>query len=176
MGSHRSLRCYIFAATLTLLAVLGVSASALAAQVTEVIVHRVPGIERITVEPSGMPVSTDVTPSYWMRFKDDGSACLVGSWNYKPAGKFVGHYSHFSDLANAVNTLGFLNLPVHYPSDGSVVLDTDYISVWVEADGKTHSVRGPLFSGEPTPLKKLLTLIDKIASSIHWTTTNASCP
>src|SRR5579863_251509 len=164
------LRLFLLAAILTLLAFLAVYSPGLAAQVTEVIVHRVPGIEKITVEPSGTAVTTDVTPSYWMRFRDDGSACLVGSWNYKPAGKFVGHYSHFSDLANAVNTLGFLELPVHYPTNGSVVLDTDYISVWVEADGKTHSVRGPLYSGEPTPLKKLLTLIDKVASSIHWTT------
>lgn len=172
MGGHRSLRCYVLAATLALLAVLAVSESALAAQVTEVLVHRVPGIVRITQEPSG----ADVTPSYWMRFREDGSACLVGSWNYKPTGLFVGHYSHFGDLADAVNALGFLGLPNIYPTDGSVVLDADWITVSVVADGKTNSINGPLYGAvEPTQLKKLLTLIDKIASSIHWTATNTSC-
>lgn len=164
-------KLFFLAAILALLAFLAVSSPSLSAQVTDVIVHRLPGIEKITLVPSG----TDVTPSYWMRFRVDGSACLVGSWNYKPRGKFVGHYSHFSDLASAVNTLGFLDLPSHYPTDRTVVLDTDFVSVWVVADGKTHSVMGPLYSGEPAPLKKLLTTIDKIASSIHWSATNTSC-
>ena len=166
------LRSVLLTAALAVAVLPAVLSSAMAAQFTEVLVHREPGIGRFKQEPSGV----DVTPSYWMRFREDGSACLVGSWNYKPTGLFVGHYSRFSDLADAVNALGFLGLPNIYPTDGSVVLDADEITVSVVADGKTDSVMGPLHDAvEPTQLKNLLTLIDKIASSIHWTATNTSC-
>ena len=111
-----------------------------------------------------------------MRFREDGSVCLVGSWNYKPAGQFIGQYSQFSELSHEVNDLGFLDLPNTYPTDGSSVLDADWITVWAVADGKTHTVSGPLWDKvEPTQLKNLLTFIDNIASSIHWTATDTSC-
>jgi hypothetical protein len=158
------------------LAVVGIAllpTSCLAAQITEVLVHRENGgITRVRLEPSG----TDVTPSYWMRFREDGSVCMVGSGYDEPTGHYIGHFSHFSDLADAVNSSGFLGLPNAYMAYGSIDVDADEITVSVLADGKTYSVSGPLDDAiEPAQLKKLLSFIDKIAYSINWTTTSSDC-
>ena len=143
----------------------------LAAHVTEVLVRRMPGIARITQEPSGI----DITPSYVMSFREDASACLVGAWDYKPSALSVGTSTAFGRLSKAVNDLGILRLPNSYPKDG-IVFDADMIAVWIVADGHTYGLDGPLNDkSEPPQLKKFLLLIDRVASSTTWTTTDAPC-